>query len=284
MTKLQELENKLNPPRKKLGQIAYNKSGVSLPIGLPDIERYKIIRENEPDLAVVAARPGVGKTSFLLQTLMEIGKQGPTIMFSLEMPSPAIQQRADSMVSGYSVDQLHKINDSSRNLISKHWEDTNLFIEDKNGYTLNEIINVCHGYAKDHKLKAIGIDYMQIISVPLGRTKAEEVALVAQKLKELAKELHIPIIALVQMNRNIEGRKAATGGKGRIEPLMSDLADSAGIERWADSVTFLYKPGQDRPNEIDVYIVKNRNGPSGYLTLGFTPEITKFHHLEENCL
>jgi replicative DNA helicase len=165
-----------------------------------------------------------------------------------------------------------------------------LIIDDKNGLTINELVSRSKAQHALEPLALIVVDYIQIIASNSARSKAEEVSLIAEKLKTLAKELNCPVLCLAQNNRNIEGRSSYIDYKsGELKyagnaRMMSDLADSAGIEKWADFVCFIqrqYLVDRTRPGEADFFVVKNRNGQTEDFKLKFAGEKTKFYHMVE---
>ncbi len=242
------------------------------------------------DLIILAARPSVGKTAFALNLAMNVaamnkdGKASVAI-FSLEMPATHLMSR---MLSAQS--EVHGTTLRNGKLDSEEWnrlnhavgvmKTRNIFIDDASSITLAEMFAKCRKLKNEGMLDFIVIDYIQLIS---GRSNSEsrqqEVSEISRGLKQLARELEVPVLALSQLSRLVERRE------GNI-PQLSDLRESGSIEQDADIVMFLYreayhdqdaKAEQRETENSKLLIRKHRNGGLGDIQLTFTPKINRFH-------
>ncbi len=242
------------------------------------------------ELILVAARPAMGKTAFVLNIAQYVIMKTdyPVAIFNFEMNKEQLVQRMlamDSLVNSQNIrtgnlqdEQWLKLYESS-NLIGG----TRLFIEDQSNVTIGDIRNKCRKLKQRHNVGLIIIDYLQLMSGS-GRTdsRQQEVSEISRGLKVLAKELNTPIIALSQLSRAVEAR---TDHK----PMLSDLRESGSIEQDADVVLFIYRedkyrddlPEEDK-NKAEIIIAKQRNGATGSVMLGWQGEYTKFVNLERS--
>ena len=244
------------------------------------------------DLAILAARPSMWKTAFVLNLVANaaIKQKKSVAVFSLEMGSEQIVDRIMSLVAEIPLTKIHKSlldeNDyaSMWSAIEKIWE-TDIFIDDR-GWTLPEIKSKLRKLKiQKWKLDLVVIDYLQLISwtgSKFGWNRVQEIWEISRWLKELARELQVPIIALSQLSRAVESRPDK-------RPQLSDLRESGSIEQDADSVLMLYRedyydPDTDKKWVADIYIRKNRNWPTGDIELMFMKNIMKFYNqtVEEN--
>tara|TARA_B100001093_G_scaffold518410_1_gene603095 strand:- start:6127 stop:7629 length:1503 start_codon:yes stop_codon:yes gene_type:complete len=241
------------------------------------------------EMIVVAARPSMGKTSFVMNIVenMAIDTENPTpvAVFSLEMSSQSLVQRVlcsrakvpmQKLRGGFlSKSDLPKLMDAAGKLAQAP-----IWIDDTPGITINELQAKARRLHAEHGIRMIAIDYLQLLKAPdtAGRDGREkEVAEISGGIKNIAKELNIPVIVLAQLNRNPDGR----GGK----PRMSDLRESGAIEQDADLVGLLMRPEvyaddeEDRESklgEAEFIIAKQRNGPTGDVPLTFQKEFMRF--------
>lgn len=263
-------------PAKRFGSFKADLSVKSLPTGFTGFTRYKLLREVRPDLCVIGARPGNGKTSFLVQVLRTIAREkGHTMMFSLEMAADQLMQRALASEAGVAMDNLEKLSPNRLAAIEASIDKENFYVDDSNSLDINTIRARAIDYNKRNRLSAIGVDYLQIVKAE-GFSKRDQVGKVAEGLKQLAKDLGAPVIALAQMSREIEKRQQMSKS---ARPVMSDLQECSLVENWADQIVFLdgaAKRDPARVGEIDVYIAKNRHGPAGDFILAFDGEKMKF--------
>lgn len=235
------------------------------------------------DFVLIAARPSMGKTAFVLNILehVAIKKNKPCLFFSLEMSKEQLVNRLFSMDSGIDAQNLR-----SGNLTENDWErliDTtervggsNIVIDDTPGITVSEMRSRCRKLKLERGLDLILIDYLQLMSGG-GRhsdNRQQEVADISRALKGLAREMECPVIALSQLSRACESRPDK-------RPMLSDLRDSGAIEQDADLVMFLYRDDyynqdSEKKGEAEVIIAKQRNGPIGTVTLLWQASTTRF--------
>jgi replicative DNA helicase len=239
------------------------------------------------DLLIVAARPGVGKTAFALNLALNIGTlpEKPHIaFFSLEMGVEQLLLRLLSAQSSISNTKLRKAD-----LTSGEWErlqtavsnlkGTNIYFDDSGTVMVTDLRSKCRKLKQNNKLDLVIVDYLQLLSGSgLYRgNRVQEVSEISRILKEMARELKVPVVALSQLSRSIEQRK---GDDKR--PKMSDLRESGSIEQDADIIVFLYVKDEDDDDErkrnlTQFSIAKNRHGTPGDFKLIFNKETSKFN-------
>ena len=240
---------------------------------------------NKSDLIIIAGRPAMGKTAFALNILMNFGKANENVRalyVSLEMGINQLYTRILAMESGINAQSLkrkdvaeyefEKLYDGYKGIM----ETSTVEILDKANVNISELRNIATKYQKNNGLDLIIIDYLQLLSGSdkNSKNRQEEVSEISRKLKQLARELNIPIIALSQLSRSVESRADK-------RPLLSDLRESGAIEQDADIVIFLYRDEYYNPTTSDlgmaeVIIAKHRNGAVGTIKLKFEPHLTKF--------
>lgn len=235
------------------------------------------------DLIIVAARPSVGKTAFALNIAQNVAVRSKetVAIFSLEMSAPQLVQR---MISAEGNVDASKIR--TGNFEIGDWEKTaaavsyigesNILIDDTPDITVHEIRNKCRRLKKQEGLGLVVIDYLQLIagSRKRGENRQQEVSEISRTLKQMARELEVPVIALSQLSRGVEQRQDK-------RPMMSDLRESGSIEQDADVVAFLYRDDyydqeSEKKNIIEIIIAKQRNGPVGTVELVFLKNFNKF--------
>ncbi len=244
------------------------------------------------DLIIIAARPAMGKTAFVLKQAVNAAKSGkPVAIFSLEMSKNQLLERMISFETEIDLTKIkklnladhewHKLHSRKEQLKSLpiHWDDTP-------GLTLVELSAKAKRMKRLHGVEMIVIDYLQLISVP-GKSRLDEISTISRGLKILAKELNIPVLALSQLSRAVESRP---GNSKR--PMLSDLRESGSIEQDADIVGFLYRPeyygiiqdeeGRSTAGIAEFIIAKNRNGSVTTCEMGFVGRTTNFKELEDN--
>ena len=238
------------------------------------------------DLIIVAARPSVGKTAFALNVAQNAATSGENVaIFSLEMGADQLVMRmlcaegnidAQVMRTGaLEAEDWRKLTMAMGSL-----SNTGIYIDDSSGIRVNEIRSKCRRLKQEHGLDMVIIDYMQLISGSgkPGENRQQEVSDISRSLKGLARELEIPVIALSQLSRNVESRVDK-------RPMLSDLRESGSIEQDADIVSFLYREDYydketENENMIEIIIAKQRNGPTGTVTLAFAKEYNKFVNVD----
>jgi len=267
----------------------YNNKGriTGVPTGFMELD-YKTSGMHPSELILVAARPAMGKTSFVLNIAQyaAIHAKVPVAVFSLEMSR---DQLANRILCCEANVELQKIRTGE--LGEEDWRrlvramaplsQAPIYIDDTPGISVMEMRSKCRRLKMEHGLGLIVIDYLQFMS---GRGKAEsrqqEISEISRSLKVMARELSVPIIALSQLSRAPEARNDH-------RPMLSDLRESGAIEQDADVVMFLYRdeyynPDSEEKNIAEVIIAKQRNGPTGVVKLAWLGEFTKFANLELN--
>ena len=266
---------------------SHNKGNVTgVATGFLDLD-YRTAGMQPSDLILVAARPSMGKTAFVLNIAQYVAfKQAKTVaIFSLEMSKEQLVNRLFSMES--KVDSQHL---RTGNLSDVEWEKliesagvigkSNLIIDDTPCISISELRSKCRKYKLEHNLEMIIIDYLQLMSGS-GRStdsRQQEISDISRSLKALARELHVPVIALSQLSRAVEQRPDH-------RPMLSDLRESGAIEQDADVVMFIYRDDYynkdtEKKGIAEIIIAKQRNGPIGTVELVWLPDFTKFANLQ----
>lgn len=250
-----------------------------VPTGFKDLDN-KLAGFQESNLIIFAARPGQGKTSFVLNVAEYVAvKEGlPVGMFSLEMSQEELVDRI--IVSKSEIDawklKTGKLDDNDFDRISSAFgelAEAPLFIDDTPGLSLAEIRTKARRLQMEHGLKLLIIDYLQLIHGRNLENRVQEVSEISQGLKNLARELKIPVLAVSQLSRAVEAR-------GSKRPQLADLRESGAIEQDADVVMFIYREDQENLKDVTLDIQKHRNGPTGEIKLMFIPERVKFYGME----
>jgi replicative DNA helicase len=253
--------------------------------GFVDLD-YKTSGLQPSDLVLIAARPSMGKTAFVLNIAqnMAFKHNVTTAIFSLEMSKEQLVNRLLALESRVDSQSIR-----TGNLADSEWEKliegagiigrSNLIIDDTPGISIAELRSKCRKYKLEHNLGIIIIDYLQLMTGSgKGDSRQQEISDISRSLKGLARELHVPVVALSQLSRAVEQRPDH-------RPMLSDLRESGAIEQDADVVMFLYrddyynKDSEDK-NIAEVIIAKQRNGPIGTVNLVWLPNYTKFANME----
>ncbi len=243
----------------------------------------------DSDLLIVAARPSMGKTAFALSlarnTAVEYGNG--VAFFSLEMTSIQLVIRllsAEAKVNQQKIRTGHISQEDNKKIVNSLGKlaDAPIFIDDTPGLSLMELRAKARRLKAEQNIKLIVIDYLQLIHAPKAESREREISIISQSLKNLAKELSVPIIALAQLNRSVESR-------GDKTPMLSDLRESGSIEQDADVVMFINRPeqykvdkypdGSPTENTAEIIIGKQRNGPVGTKRLAFLKDYARFENL-----
>lgn len=257
-----------------------------IPTGFRDLDKITAGFQRN-DLIIVAARPSVGKTAFALNVAQNVATKTEenVAIFSLEMGAEQLVMRMLCAEGNIDAQVLRTGNleaDDWRKLTMAMGSLSNagIFIDDSPGLRVNEIRSKCRRLQQEHGLGMVMIDYMQLI-MGSGRgsdNRQQEVSEISRSLKALARELKIPVVALSQLSRGVEQRQDK-------RPMMSDLRESGSIEQDADIVSFLYREDYydketEMQNMIEIIIAKQRNGPTGTVTLAFAKEYNKFLNID----
>ena len=272
----------------KIETAAKNKGSVTgIPTGFTDLD-YRTAGMQPSDLVLIAARPSMGKTAFVLNIAQHVAfKKNLTVaIFSLEMSKEQLVNRMFSLESSVDAQKLR-----TGQLSDQEWErliesagvigKSNLIIDDTPGISISELRSKCRKFKLEHNLSMIIIDYLQLMSGS-GRSdsRQQEISDISRSLKSVARELGVPVLALSQLSRAVEQRPDH-------RPMLSDLRESGAIEQDADVVMFIYRDDYynhdtEKKGVSEIIIAKQRNGPIGTVELAWLPEYTKFANLEHS--
>jgi replicative DNA helicase len=276
---------------KQIEELSNRKAPVTgLETGFVDLDRMTA-GMHPSDLIIVAARPGLGKTSFCLNVAehVAIRRHKAVGIFSLEMSKEQLVKRllcsearidAHRVNTGYlNKDDWHRLSRASGDL-----SETKIFIDDTASVTISELRSKSRRLSLEHGLDLLIVDYLQLMSGSTQRyeNRTQEISQISRGLKGLAKELGVPLIAVSQLSRAVESR---TGEHRR--PQLSDLRESGSIEQDADLVLFIYREEMINPTEenngmAELIIGKQRNGPIGSVQVAFSKQFTKFDNLYQD--
>jgi len=259
-----------------------------IPSGFQDLDKMTSGFQRN-DLIIVAARPSVGKTAFALNIAQNVGVRAKetVAIFSLEMSAAQLVQRMICAESNVDAGRMR-----TGFLEGDDWEkltmaigslsEAQIYIDDTPGITVADIRAKCRRLKKEKGLGMILIDYLQLIQGrgKPGENRQQEVSEISRTLKQIARELEVPVIALSQLSRGVEQRQDK-------RPMMSDLRESGSIEQDADIVAFLYRDDYydketEKKNIIEIIIAKQRNGPVGTVELVFLKQFNKFVSLDRS--
>ena len=261
-------------------------SVTGIPTGFMDLD-YKTSGLQPSDLVLIAARPSMGKTAFVLNLAQHMAfKKGNAVaIFSLEMSKEQLVNRLFSLESQVDAQSLR-----TGNMKDSDWEkliegagiigQSKLIIDDTPGISISELRSKCRKYKLEHGLDIIIIDYLQLMTGSVGRSsesRQQEVSDISRQLKGLARELNVPVVSLSQLSRAVESRPDK-------RPMLSDLRESGAIEQDADVVMFIYRDeyynkDSEFKKQAEIIIAKQRNRPVGTVNLAWLGEYTKFANL-----
>lgn len=270
----------------KIEAASKNQGAVTgVPTGFLDLD-YRTSGFQPSDFVLIAARPSMGKTAFVLNVVEHVAvkKDLPCMVFSLEMSKEQLVNRMLSMESNVDSQKLR-----TGTLTDSDWDavvegigvigNSKLVIDDTPGISIMELRSKCRKVKLEFGLSMVIIDYLQLMSGSGrgGENRQQEISEISRSLKALAREMEAPVIALSQLSRACETRPDH-------RPMLSDLRESGAIEQDADVVMFLYRDDYyhkdtETPNIAEVIIAKQRNGPIGTINLMWRPELTKFVNL-----
>ena len=271
----------------RIEKASKNKGTVTgIPTGFIDLD-YKLSGLQPSDLILVAARPSMGKTAFVLNIAQYVAfkKNRSVAIFSLEMSKEQLVNRLFSLESQVDAQALR-----TGNMKDSDWEkliegagiigQSKLIIDDTPGISVSELRSKCRKYKLENDLDLIIIDYLQLMTGSVGRSsesRQQEISEISRSLKGLARELNVPVIALSQLSRAVESRPDK-------RPMLSDLRESGAIEQDADVVMFIYRDeyynkDSEYKKQAEIIIAKQRNGPVGTVHLPWLGEYTKFANL-----
>jgi replicative DNA helicase len=282
---------------KAIQKAAERKEGLSgLNSGFTELDRITSGWQNS-DLVIIAARPAMGKTAFVLSMAknMAVNFKIPVALFSLEMSNVQLVNRLITNVCEIQGDKI-----KSGRLEQYEWKqldiklnelfDAPIYVDDTPSLSVFELRTKARRLVREYGVKCIIIDYLQLMNasgMAFG-SREQEVSIISRSLKGLAKELNLPIIALSQLNRGVEARAGAEGKR----PQLSDLRESGAIEQDADMVCFIHRPeyygiresadGKDLTGLAEIIVAKHRNGAVGDLWLAFKSNFVRFENCYEN--
>lgn len=260
-----------------------------VPTGYKDLDG-KLAGFQKSDLIILAARPSIGKTAMALNLAQNIALKSdkPVLLFSLEMSKEQLVDRmlaSEAGVNSWNLRTGH-LSDSDFEKISHAMgplSEAQIFIDDAPGITVSDLRTKARREAHKRELGLIIVDYLQLMS---GGSKyggdgnrVQEISEISRGLKSVARELNVPVVALSQLSRSVESRSPQI-------PQLSDLRESGSIEQDADVVMFLYREDyynpdtSERPNIMDIFISKHRNGPTGKVEVYFDRERQKILNLD----
>lgn len=272
----------------KIEKAAKNKGSVTgIPTGFLDLDT-RTAGLQPSDLILIAARPSMGKTAFVLNIAQHVAfKQNMAVaIFSLEMSKEQLVNRMFSLESKVDAQDLRtgqlseadweKLIESAGTIAQSH-----LIIDDTPGISIAEMRSKCRKYKMDHDLKLVIIDYLQLMSGSgKSDSRQQEISDISRSLKALARELSVPVIALSQLSRAVEQRPDH-------RPMLSDLRESGAIEQDADVVMFIYRDDYynhetEKKNVAEIIVAKQRNGPIGTVELVWLPNYTQFANMKRD--
>ena len=243
------------------------------------------------DLVILAARPSMGKTALALNFSVNSASVNPgaIAIFSLEMPAEHIAMRILAAKAKVEIQKIRtgnlnneewsRLNEASQELKGQHF-----FIDDTPGIRVSDMYAKCRKLARDEGLYMIVVDYIQLIQTTgKSESRQQEVSEISRRLKAMARELNVPVVALSQLSRSVEQRE-------NKRPMLSDLRESGAIEQDADLVMFLYREEyykreeerQEEREDVELIIAKHRNGPTGQIKLAFEKNINAFYGIKNN--
>ncbi len=251
------------------------------------------------DMVIIAARPSMGKTALVLRMALQVAeKVGPVAFFSLEMGGKQLARRLVSMLSKVSSNTMKKPNLEHATLkrladACEHLYGLPLFVDETSDSSAFEMLGKCRRLKREHGLALVVVDYLQLMrGSKKTENRVQEISEIARSLKALSKELDVPVIALSQLSRAVEGRESKI-------PQLSDLRESGSIEADADIVLMIYREqyyrerdpkyreehpemdtSPDRVELADVIVSKHRNGPTGIVKLAFQPTYALFSNAQ----
>ncbi|VBB45654.1 Replicative DNA helicase [uncultured Paludibacter sp.] len=292
-----QINSVIEEARNRMKDAANRQGSSGTPSGFKDLDKITSGWQRS-DLIIIAARPAMGKTAFILSMAknMAVDLNVPVAIFSLEMSNVQLVNRLLMNVCSLEGEKI-----KNGNLTPDEWEkfdkdvnlllDAPIFVDDTPSLSIFELRSKARRLMKEHHIQCLIIDYLQLMNAS-GMTfgsREQEVSLISRSLKGLAKELDIPIIALSQLNRSVEGRSVSEGKR----PQLSDLRESGAIEQDADMVCFIHRPeyygikvdpeGNSYEGIAEIIIAKHRNGAVGDVRLKFKNIFAKFLNIADDA-
>ena len=264
--------------------IRHSDTPLGLPTGFRAVEQLMGGMQRS-DLLVFAGRPGMGKTSFMLSVVLNVARLGSRVaLFTMEMSVEQIVQRLVSMETGINMQQLRlgQVSPQEQGRLLEamgRLSDLQIYIDDTPALNPLELRAKCRRMHLEHGIDLILVDYMQLMNAggAYENNRVQEISYISRSLKELARELNVPLLSAAQLSRAVEQRQDK-------RPQLRDLRESGSIEQDADIVMFLYRDevyneATDIPGQADIIVAKHRNGPTGTISLFFDKTITRFRNV-----
>ena len=281
--------------KEQLEQLAKQEGLSGISTGFPSLDEYTSGWQNG-DLIIIAARPGMGKTAFVLSMArnMAVDHKVPVAIFNLEMTSEQLIKRLFAIETEIPAEKFRsgKLTDMEWNLLNSKMDniaDAPIYINDSSMLSVFDLRSQARKLKRTKDIGIIIIDYLQLMTAQVNNksgNREQEISTISRNLKALAKELNIPIIALSQLSRKVEERSDKSGHK---RPQLSDLRESGAIEQDADIVSFIYRPEyyknemweDDTPtqDQAEFIIAKHRNGKTGEIRMRFDSKFGRFSEL-----
>lgn len=289
---LEQINGPMTDIMQKFETIAKDRDSLrGLPTGFAGLDKL-LNGLQKGDLILLAARPGVGKTTLAMNMVVNtaLNAKASVAVFSLEMPKVQLAERAVCSHANVSMEKAEKGDltaDDWTCLWSavKDFSDSKIYVDDSSLNTVNDIFRKCQKIKREKGLDLVMIDYLQLMSAPQDGKKRDnrqqEISEMTRMLKIMAKELQVPVLLLSQLSRAVENKARADH-----RPVLSDLRESGAIEQDADIVMFIYNPDQyadpnmPKQNIVELIIEKHRNGPRGLVKLKFIGECTTFKSMD----
>lgn len=250
-----------------------------VPTGFRDLDS-KLAGMQDSNLIILASRPGQGKTSLALNIAQYVAVNAgvPVGMFSLEMSQEELVDRllvgqADIDAWKLKTGRLDEKDFDKLSIAMGELAEAPIFIDDTPGISIAEMRTKARRLQLEHGLKLLIVDYLQLVRGRNLENRVQEVSEISQQLKNLARELKIPVLAISQLSRAVESR-------GSRKPQLADLRESGAIEQDADVVMFIYRQDPEKPEVVKLDIQKHRNGPTGEIDLFFRADRVQFRGME----
>ncbi len=258
---------------------------IGVPTGFNDLDRI-LGGLNRSDLIIVAARPGMGKTSLQISMALTAARRYDkrVAMFSLEMSGEQLVQRMIAIETRIDSQRLRRgaLTDAEWPIFMQaigRLSETHIYIDDTPSITPMQLRTKCRRLYSEHGINLVMIDYLQLMQTEYrSNNRVQEISDISRGLKQLARELDVPVVAASQLSRAVEQRQDK-------RPLLSDLRESGSIEQDADIVMFIYRDeyyndDSERPNIAEINIAKHRNGPNGTVDLFWHDKLATFRNLQ----
>jgi len=282
------LKNILNANFDRIEQLYLNKGKITgVPTGFHDLDN-KLSGLQKSDLILIAARPSMGKSSFMMNIVQHaaVREKTTTAIFSLEMSKEQLTQRllcSEALIDAHRL-RIGDINEDEWVKLARAMgplSEAPIYIDDTPSISITEMRAKCRRLKLEHDLGLIVIDYLQLMQGKgYAESRQQEISEISRSLKALAREINVPVVALSQLSRAPEMR-------ADHRPVLSDLRESGAIEQDADVVMFLYRdeyyhPDTEKKNIGEINISKQRNGPTGTIELIWLGQFTKFVNKEKH--